>query len=214
MLVQRVSSLWLMLIPFASIGCEFRSTTSSKSSNTPSVQEPLLDVIDFSQTSSTKSIDWGVPPVKQLHAKNSFFNRPAPKLIVEKWIGDQPDVRGKFVLIDFWATWCGPCIRAIPELNYLAKQFPNDLVVIGISSESEATVRDMTDPVIQYYSAVDTKGRTKKSVGVSGIPHVLLIDPSGKVCWQGFPFENGFELSKEVIRDCINRYEGNVVVKQ
>src|SRR6184192_849229 len=76
---------------------------------------------------------------KQLWAK-SLLNQKAPELVVEKWLSKEPDRKGKFVLIDFWATWCGPCRKAIPELNALHKKFGDKLVVIGISAEPEKTV--------------------------------------------------------------------------
>ena len=71
---------------------------------------------------------------KQIWAK-SFLNQKAPELVVEKWLAKEPDRKGKFVLIDFWATWCPPCRKAIPELNGLQKKFGDKLVVIGLSDE-------------------------------------------------------------------------------
>src|SRR5438874_8666260 len=107
---------------------------------------------------------------KQLWAK-SLINQKAPELFVEKWLSKEPDRKGKFVLVDFWATWCGPCRKAIPELNALHKKFGDKLVVIGISDEPEAKVKSMTTPGIEYFSAIDTQARTKKAVEVKGIPH-------------------------------------------
>src|SRR6266516_3987255 len=123
---------------------------------------------------------------KRIWAK-SFLNKNAPDLKVEKWLSKEPDRKGKCVLIDFWATWCGPCRKAIPELNALHKKFGDKLVVIGISAEPEKTVASFTNPKIEYFSAIDTKGQTEKAVEVKGIPHVLIIDPKGIVRWEGFP---------------------------
>jgi cytochrome c biogenesis protein CcmG/thiol:disulfide interchange protein DsbE len=139
---------------------------------------------------------------KQIWAK-SFLNQKAPELVIEKWLTKEPDRKGKFVLIDFWATWCPPCRKAIPELNNLYKKFGDRLVVIGLSDEPEAKVKGMTTPQIDYSVAIDTKARTKTAVGVSGIPHVLLIDPQGIVRWEGFPLLNGFELTEQVVADIL-----------
>src|SRR2546426_9241383 len=109
---------------------------------------------------------------KKLWAK-SFLNQKAPELVVEKWLTKEPDRKGKFVLIDFWATWCGPCRKAIPELNAFHKKFGDKLVVIGISDEAESKVTAFTDPKIEYFSAIDTKSRTKDAMEVAGIPHVI-----------------------------------------
>jgi cytochrome c biogenesis protein CcmG/thiol:disulfide interchange protein DsbE len=139
---------------------------------------------------------------KQLWAK-SYLGQKAPDLVVEKWLTKEPDRKGKFVLIDFWATWCGPCRKAIPELNALHKKFGDRLVVIGVSDETEEKVKSMKEPTITYFSAIDTQGRTKKAVEVKGIPHVLLIDPQGVVRWEGFPLLDGFELTEKVVADIL-----------
>ena len=139
---------------------------------------------------------------KKIWAK-SFLNQKAPDLNVEKWLTKEPDRKGRFVLIDFWATWCGPCRKAIPELNTLHKKFGDKLVVIGLSDEPEAKVKAMTTPKMDYAVAIDTQARMKKAVGVTGIPHVLIIDPQGIVRWEGFPLLDGFELTEQVVADIL-----------
>jgi thiol-disulfide isomerase/thioredoxin len=143
---------------------------------------------------------------KKLWAK-SFLNQKAPELIVEQWITPKPETEGKFVLIDFWATWCAPCRKAIPELNSFHKLFTNDLVVIGLSKETAEKVISMKEPVIEYSSAIDTKSRTYTAFGVKGIPHCVLIDPNGVVRWEGFPMLEGYELTEKVIRELITKYK-------
>lgn len=127
-----------------------------------------------------------IVPLHAIYAK-SFLNRPAPDISVERWLTGVPDMQGKFVLIDFWATWCGPCRRSIPHLNELYAKFKDKLVVIGISAESEQAIRAMSDPKIEYTIVSDTQGRTAKTAEVTGIPHALLIDPHGIVRFEGMP---------------------------
>ncbi len=142
---------------------------------------------------------------KKLWAK-SFLNQKAPELVVEKWLTAEPERRGKFTLIDFWATWCPPCRAAIPELNGYYKKFSDKLVVIGISDETESAVRKLVDPKIEYAIAIDTQGRTKKTVEVTGIPHILIIDPQGIVRWEGFPFLEDYQLNDKIVADILARY--------
>jgi cytochrome c biogenesis protein CcmG, thiol:disulfide interchange protein DsbE len=137
---------------------------------------------------------------------NSFLGKKAPKFESEKWLTTVPNTKGKFVLIDFWATWCGPCRKAIPELNAIQKKFGDKLVVIGLSDETEAAVRKMTSPKISYSLAIDSQGRMKKAVGVTGIPHVLIMDPDWIVRWEGYPLLDGHELTEEVVEDLIAKY--------
>ena len=110
------------------------------------------------------------------------------------------------VVIDFFATWCGPCKKAIPELNHWYEKYGDKLVVIGLSDETEAKVTAMKQPVISYYSAIDTQKRLKNTYQVSGIPHVVLIDPNGIVRWEGFPFLQNNELTDAVMEDIFKKY--------
>jgi len=139
---------------------------------------------------------------KQIWAYSCLWEK-APKLEVQKWLTAKPKTDGKFVLIEFWATWCPPCRKSIGLLNGLDKKFGKDLVVIGISHETEADVRALKTPRIEYFSAIDTKARTKKELGVFGIPHVILIEPGGSVVWEGFPLLKGHELTEKIIAKMI-----------
>lgn len=141
---------------------------------------------------------------KRIWAK-SFLDKKAPDLVVEKWLTKEPDRKGKFVLIDFWATWCPPCRKAIPELNAFHKKFGDKLIIIGISDEPEDKVKSMASPKIEYFSALDTQARTKKALDVTGIPHVIILDPQGIVRWEGFPLLEGYELTEKVVAGILEK---------
>ena len=135
------------------------------------------------QVATANTEDFVAP---KLWAK-SVRGQPAPSFVVEKWLTAQPDTRGKFVLIDFWATWCGPCRGSIPELNSFHAMFKNQLVVIGVSDEPEADIRKLSSPHIDYAVASDTQSRMSHALAITGIPHCILIDPKGIVRYEGMP---------------------------
>jgi len=143
---------------------------------------------------------------KPLWAK-SVLNKNAPELIVEEWISNKPKTKGKFILIDFWATWCGPCRMTIPQLNDVQQKFSGKLVVIGISDEPFQTIKNLSEPQIKYSSARDSHRTMYNQLGVSAIPHCLLISPKGTVIWEGAPLLKGHELTEKVIHDLMVKYK-------
>jgi cytochrome c biogenesis protein CcmG/thiol:disulfide interchange protein DsbE len=161
---------------------------------------PVYDIPRFAINSPFDTeYDSPVPKEgKRLWATSRLWAK-APDFVVEKWLTGKPDTNGKYLLIEFWATWCRQCRLAALKLNDLHKKFGNDLVVIGISDEKEKVVRKLEEPKIDYYIAIDTQARMKKILGVIGIPHVIIVEPNGYVVWEGFPLLKGHELTEEVV---------------
>jgi len=135
---------------------------------------------------------------KRLWARSCLWEK-APDFVVEKWLTEKPQRKGKYLLIEFWATWCSQCRRAVPLLNELHEKYKDRLAVIGISDENEQVVRRFGKPKIEYNIAIDTQSRMKKELDVTGIPHVIIVEPGGYVVWEGFPLLKGHELTDEVV---------------
>jgi cytochrome c biogenesis protein CcmG/thiol:disulfide interchange protein DsbE len=94
--------------------------------------------------------------------------------------------KGKIVIIDFWATWCPPCRRGIPDFIELQKEFGKDLVIIGISTDEQKSdvISFMKTIAINYPIVYGTRevGRLYGiEYGVDPIPHSFIIDKKGKV---------------------------------
>jgi len=142
---------------------------------------------------------------KKLWAK-SFLGKPAPEFTVEGWINNKkPDMKGKFILIDFWGLYCPQCKKAIPELNKIHEKYKNKLVVVGIATGSEDKIKKGHYPKIEYYSAYDRKSRLKAKYQVRGIPHVVIIAPDNTVVWEGYPFLGSDRLTIDKVGKIINQ---------
>lgn len=96
---------------------------------------------------------------------------------------DLSALSGSVVLIDFWATTCGPCLMSIPRLNELqARYAAQGLRVIGISNEDEALVTDAIDTFgIQYPVAIDQGEQTGQEYLITAYPTMVVIDRAGTV---------------------------------
>ncbi len=130
------------------------------------------------------------PPLENLAdpiSDKSLLGRVAPPVDAEKWLGDKPIFNGKHVLVSFWAPWSAPCRGNIPELNALQKKFADKLVVVGITTNSQAEIESLTEPKIEFAAGIDTKAKLAAATGVTSIPCVLLLNPKGVVLYQGHP---------------------------
>jgi thiol-disulfide isomerase/thioredoxin len=118
----------------------------------------------------------------------SITDQPAPDLHVENWMNSEPleldELRGKVVMVDFWATWCRPCRRAIPGKNSLHKRYADQgLVIIGVchprNADRMASLVESEN--IAYPVAVDARSRTRSSYKVDGYPDTYFIDRAGNL---------------------------------
>jgi len=137
----------------------------------------------------------------------------APPVSIQEWVQGGPvemDTASDTVyVVEFWATWCGPCRKSIPILNALHEQHQDaGLVIIGITDEDKETVTGfIEDKAMKYPIAIDQDSETwaayAESAGVDGIPYAFIAR-QGKVLWHGSPLD---DLDKIVLDILENRYD-------
>jgi thiol-disulfide isomerase/thioredoxin len=129
---------------------------------------------------------------------DSLIGEKSPEIKIKGWITENPpDLRsleGKVRVLDFWATWCGPCVANIPHLVKLYSKYkPMGVEFVALSQDKSAEkVRKLVrEKKMNYLVAIDdgTVDRFK----VSSYPTVVVIGHTGKVIWCGFPWDSKFE---------------------
>jgi len=151
------------------------------------------------------------PPVKALHIGDTvpnitltnLYNYPTPTIRLS-------DLKGKLVILDFWAVWCTGCIQAIPKLDSIQKEFQNTLQVIMINDEGEKSAIENENKTKAFFSKWKIKSdglfalpSTLKRIDSLEklfphifIPHYVWIGPQGKVI--------AITSSGEITRENIN----------
>jgi cytochrome c biogenesis protein CcmG/thiol:disulfide interchange protein DsbE len=100
----------------------------------------------------------GLQIPKRIWARDLLWT-DAPKLEVEDWLTDKPELEGKFILVEFWRTWCGACRRMSPLMNELHRKYGDELVVVGITGEPVDKVKaELPKWKKDYFLAIDKPG--------------------------------------------------------
>ena len=115
---------------------------------------------------------------------SEWEGRSAPDLAMTTTDGAMlqlSEFRGRAVILDYWATWCGPCVREIPHLQKVADEFPQDLVVIGISSENMSVLQEFAKSKSLRYPIGAAASRVPPYTGITVVPTTFFIDREGMI---------------------------------
>lgn len=103
------------------------------------------------------------------------------------------ELRGKAVLVDFWASWCGPCRQSFPWMNEMHQKFNSqglEIIAINVDQEPELAQEFLRELPAQFTVAFDAEGTTPEAFGVMGMPSAYLIDRDGRIHSQHIGFHN------------------------
>ncbi|MFT5423505.1 MAG: thiol-disulfide isomerase/thioredoxin [Phycisphaerales bacterium] len=150
----------------------------------------------------------------EFKAPDLFIGDKAPKLEIAQFVkGESVDgfEEGKVYVVEFWATWCGPCVAAFPHISELQKEYGDKVQVIGVNiwdrkqdRETGEFTESQGDWVQRISEFVDDQGdrmgytvaleqdskmaeNWMKAAGRNGIPAAFIVDGNGKVAWSGHP---------------------------
>ncbi len=178
---MKIQKLFLMflLTSFTVIGCGNKNINEEpKNENTPAA--------------TTGSVD----------AKSN----KAPDFVLTGTNGNKiklSDYRGKVVILDFWATWCPPCRKGIPDLIDLQKNYKKDLVIIGISVDTDTkndVIPFMKEYGINYHIAYADNEVVQNYGNIQAIPTSFIIDREGNIVTSFVGLQR-----KEAYADLINK---------
>jgi thiol-disulfide isomerase/thioredoxin len=139
---------------------------------------------------------------------------------IEYWANNPPkDIKGKFVLVEVWATWCPSCRRSLPLLEFFHEKYKDELVVVSICETDKNELNKMDAKIkfkdIKSSVAVDTKRRFANALEVKGIPHAVLIEPiEGVVLWEGMPTQINYELNDNIMAKYIKSIKNPKIIEK
>jgi len=135
----------------------------------------------------------------------NLLGRQMPQLTVKDWLSKEQlelrDLEDRIYVVEFWATWCPPCILTMPHMNQLAKKYrPNEVLFISVSvdygREQPKTFIDRNN-FDNLFVVMD--GGMAEKLTVTWIPMAYIVGTDGKILWQGIPSSQAFEYALEKV---------------
>lgn len=127
---------------------------------------------------------------------------------------DTPDtsfqkLRGQWLYVDFWASWCGPCKKSFPFMNQMQTTFKDKnlkVIAISVDDTESAAVKFLKYNETNFWVFHDPKGKLAEKFKVPGMPSSYLINPAGEIVYKhvGFTEESGNDILK-VINDSLSK---------
>ena len=125
-----------------------------------------------------------------------------PDLAGFKLEGNLPDLKGKVVIVDFWASWCGPCKESFPAMNELQKQYADKgLVILAVNVDENVSDKDafLKENAASFTVVRDAKQKLVDTVEIGTMPSSFVIDREGKVRFAHAGF-HGEASKKEYVK--------------
>ena len=167
-----------------------------------SAESQMPDHADEEVRNTSESEPEQAPAERKPFAEGKLLvGDPVPPLSIARWFRGEPTTElepGTTYLIEFWATWCGPCIRAMPHLSQMQEHHADDgFRVIAVSIDKAPDAEDLIEQFIQNkgdiarFDIAFDSGQTSRdwfqAAGQTGIPASFVVDRTGTLAWIGNP---------------------------
>lgn len=193
------------------VGCEPGVERNQPAASNPELEAGTPESADLAEVDkeqmvpATPLVDAEKPPQpSEPPAATLGIGDPAPALAIAEWSMGKPFGKfenGQVYVVEFWATWCGPCRTSMPHISQLQENYGEKVHFVGITREDAPTVENFLareqsegktwEQVIKYRLALDEGGKTNdaymRAANQNGIPTAFIVGKDGIVEWIGHP---------------------------